>query len=197
MHRMDASHTHIDKTISILQANLYGMILVLPLLLMFVLPYALLWGTMSMLSGLLDFIGNLPILILILVTGTLAHELLHGITWKIAGRLPKGTVEYNIKWALLTPYAHLKVPVPLNTYRIGGIMPGLVLGILPGIIALTTGTAWLLWFGIIFSWAAVGDYIILWLLRDLPPASLILDHPEKVGCTILVPENSNERTETL
>ena len=47
-------------------------------------------------------------------------------------------------------------------------MPALLLGLLPAIVALFTGSGWLLVFGLIFTIAAGGDMVILWTLRRVP-----------------------------
>ncbi|MCB2179920.1 DUF3267 domain-containing protein [bacterium] len=189
----NTSYTKLDRTISILQANLYGTFLMLPILVILGLPYILIWGLAPLWWELLSFLTHVGVLVLGFVIGILLHEWLHGITWKVIGKLPPGAIKYGVMWKFLTPYAHLTMPVPIKIYRLGGGMPGLALGILPGILGIILGSGWLLWVGVLFSWAAVGDFIMLWLLRDVPADCWVEDHPEQVGCTILVPDPTPNR----
>ena len=68
---------------------------------------------------------------------------------------------------------------------IGGAMPGIVLGIVPSIVGLATGRGAWTGFGAILLAAAAGDALVLWSLRDVPPATLVRDHPSRVGCEIV------------
>ena len=67
-----------------------------------------------------------------------------------------------------------------------------VLGLCPGIAGLISGNWLLTLWGIVFTGTAAGDVLVLWLLRRAPSGSLIQDHPEKVGCEILVPKTDAE-----
>ncbi|HET6528317.1 MAG TPA: hypothetical protein VFG39_06165, partial [Balneolaceae bacterium] len=44
---------------------------------------------------------------------------------------------------------------------------------------------WLLGFGLLFTLAAGGDILILWLLRKVDDGLLVQDHPDLVGCVVL------------
>jgi len=68
----------------------------------------------------------------------------------------------------------------------GGAAPGILVGILPYLIGLLTGDLlWALW-GYLFTLAASGDWIVLWLLRKIPRQSLVEDHPTRAGCTVII-----------
>jgi hypothetical protein len=64
-------------------------------------------------------------------------------------------------------------------------MPGLVLGIIPFIIAMVTGSGDLLWFSLLHTTAASGDWLVLWLIRAVQSGSLVEDHPTDAGCYVL------------
>jgi hypothetical protein len=72
-----------------------------------------------------------------------------------------------------------------RTYKIGAAMPGLLLGLLPASLALLSRNGWLLIYGVLFTWTAGGDALILWLLRNVEPGARVEDHPTKVGCYVL------------
>ena len=87
-------------------------------------------------------------------------------------------------WSFLTPYCHCSEPLLMKPYRIGSILPALVLGIIPSFIAMVTGNLALMIFGFFFTFSAGGDFLILWLIRKEPSNALVLDHPDKIGCVI-------------
>ncbi len=124
------------------------------------------------------------------VAGILLHELLHGIGWVIFGGKSFRSLQFGVLWKYLSPYAHCKEPVKVRGYRAGIILPGVIVGILPGIYGIVAGQfGWVL-FGIIFTWGAIADFVMWWILRKLPPDSQVIDHPEKVGCYVLKKDQS-------
>lgn len=172
-----------DRSISMMQANVYGLVLLPPLLLL-ALPFWLRWGGASLLEGLRTF-TELPSFLPALVGGIVVHEALHGLAWMLWGRKPFSAMRFGFQLKTFTPYAHCTEPLEVGAYRAGAAAPGIVLGLIPAIIATLNGNSWLLWFGVFFAFAAVGDLLILWLLRDVPRGRLVEDHPTRAGCYIL------------
>lgn len=174
----------IDLTISLLAANLYGGAAgAVPALLALIL-FLFIWsgeGVAAVLTG-FAFLH----LIAALVTGIVVHEGLHAIGWMVFGRMPRSAIKIGVKWELLTPYAHSREPMPVNGYRWGTALPGLLMGVLPSILAVILGNGFLLLFGAFFTAAAGGDFLVLWLLRDVPKGALVEDHPSRVGCIVHV-----------
>jgi uncharacterized protein (TIGR04206 family) len=72
----------------------------------------------------------------------------------------------------------------IRPYRIGSYMPGLLLGILPWLVSLFTGDVLLFLFGFLYTSAAGGDLLILWIIRNVKPNTLVEDHPTNAGCYI-------------
>jgi hypothetical protein len=79
----------------------------------------------------------------------------------------------------------LKEPVEVSAYRIGGFMPGFILGIVPYLLSLLLGNGTLFWFSIVHTAAAGGDWLILWLLRNVRKGTLVEDHPTNAGCYVV------------
>ena len=103
----------------------------------------------------------------------------------LAGRKPLSSIKFGFQWKTLTPYAHIKEPVEVNVYRIGAFMPGFILGILIYFISLIFGDGNLFWFSVIHTTAAGGDWLILWLIRNVKACALVEDHPTNAGCYVL------------
>lgn len=120
----------------------------------------------------------------LLLFGILIHELIHMFAWAFFAKKSLKAFKLGFQWKSLTPYAHCKEPMDILPYRIGSFAPGLLLGILPWIISLFTGDILLFFFGFLYTTAAGGDFLILWVIRNVKPNTLVEDHPSNAGCTI-------------
>jgi len=167
-----------EYTMGLGKANLIALLLMVPILVILLAPYILIWSYESFEVSRKAFIIYLLPLILV---GIFVHELLHGISWAFYSSKGMKSIKFGFKWKFLTPYCHCKEPLKLQHYRIGVAMPLLILGILPSIIAIIIGSGALLTFGIIFSWAAGGDIIALFMLRKLDNNLYVSDHPTEMG----------------
>ena len=167
-----------EYTMEMGRAHFYIFLMIIPVLLISLLPFILIWGNQAAKSGWEPFYNHF---IPVILTGIFFHELLHGIGWSFF--VPKGmkSIKFGINWKFLAPYCHCKVPLKVRHYKIGGAMPLLILGIFPVIFALLFGNAAVLFFGILFIWGAGGDIIVLFMLQKLDNDSYIYDHPDKMG----------------
>ena len=174
-----------DLSISMARANIVVMFVSIPVAILQFAIFVMVHGLRKMETtlGIGLFLG-------VLFLGVLAHELIHGLAWVIFGRKPFSTIKFGFQWKTLTPYAHLKEPVEINAYRIGGFMPGFFLGILPYIMSIVLGDGNLFWFGLIHTAAAGGDWLILWLIRNVKAGSQVEDHPTNAGCYVIEPESA-------
>ena len=174
-----------DLSISMARANIVVMFVSIPVAILQFAIFVMVHGLRKMETtlGIGLFLG-------VLFLGVLAHELIHGLAWVIFGRKPFSTIKFGFQWKTLTPYAHLKEPAEINAYRIGGFMPGFFLGILPYIMSIVLGDGNLFWFGLIHTAAAGGDWLILWLIRDVKAGSQVEDHPTNAGCYVIEPESA-------
>jgi hypothetical protein len=188
------------------------MALIVPVGIVGAAPFYLLWGEAAMNAGSDALFGNLWVFVGAMAGGIVVHEAIHGLTWQAAaergspveaGSTAEGSstaesgspVEYGIKWKTLTPYAHLKRPVTARAYRWGTAMPGLALGAVPLMASYVTGSGALFWFGLVFTWVASGDAMILWMIRDVSGDTAVEDHPERAGCWVVQEEPGAARSE--
>lgn len=176
-----------DLSISFLHANLLGFIFPLAFILPLLGAYVLLWGQDELFHILLRLVqprfALLALLWIILLT--IIHEFLHGIGWSGFGRLPWNTIRFGISWSTLSPYCHCKTPISVQAYRLGGVLPGIITGLLPALVALIFNLPGPFWLGLSMILGAGGDLLSLWLIRHLPPTTRIQDHPSRVGCYVI------------
>lgn len=174
-----------DRSTSLVAANAWALGLAVPVLAALVVPFGLVWGWGALGAGAAWWGAHLGAALAALVVGVLAHEALHALAWRLAARLPRGAVRLGFNWTALTPYAHCSAPMPARAYRLGAATPGIVLGLVPAVVAWATGSGALLAFALLFALAAGGDALVLWLVRDVPAGALVVDHPTRAGCLVL------------
>ena len=154
-------------------------------------PYFLLWANNK--TNLKNLIQNAKFdnytlgvlsVFFTIIMGVIIHELIHGFVWSIYAKNGFKSIKFGILWKMLTPYCHCKEPLKVRHYILGAIAPGLILGIIPAFLAIFTGNLYLLLFGIFFTMAAAGDFLIVNLIRKENMDDYVQDHPSEVGCYI-------------
>lgn len=165
-------------TISIARANTVALLIMIPIILILGVPYYLIWGV-----NVLDQLSfrSIGFYIVFIISGIVIHELLHGITWALFTKKGIRSIHFGIKWEYLTPYCHCTETLKVWQYIVGGMMPLLIMGLIPSAWAMIKGNALLMFYGIFFSIAAGGDIQSMWLLRKFKSNQLIYDHPEELG----------------
>ena len=180
-------------TIDLVWANVFGLLILIPILLIFALPYYFMWMDKLTLSNIKTFITNFTFqsyaLLLFkatiaFISGIVLHELIHGIAWAICAKNGIKSIKFGVMWKMLTPYCHCKEPLRVKHYILGALMPGIVLGIIPAIISIIIGNIYLLFFGVFFTMAACGDFLVIHLLRKEKRNDWVQDHPSEAGCFI-------------
>ena len=115
------------------------------------------------------------------------HELIHGITWS---RFVEGgwkSISFGFIAEYLTPYCSCNQPMKKHQIIIGALMPTLLLGIIPGIIALFTGSSLLMALALVMIVGGGADMMIackLLLYRSKCKEVLFIDHPYELGTAV-------------
>ena len=171
-------------TVSIVKANLFAIALAVPVFIGGIILFFLLHK-----DGDIDFgIFSNPILftaaVLLL---TLVHELIHGSTWACFTKNHFRDIAFGFMKQYLTPYCSCKVPLHKSAYITGSLMPLILLGIVPAVIAEIIGSFPLLIISLVMITEAAGDILIV--INTLKYRSdaediLYLDHPTQAGGVI-------------
>jgi hypothetical protein len=166
----------IDRTFNPTLVNLLGIVLMPILGSLIVIPYVLVWHE-------IPFQGFDPVFILVsLIPSTLVHELLHAVGYRLCGARWQD-IKFGFLWKALQPYAHCKIPLGVWAYRFGGALPGIVLGVIPGIFGVALHNPTLTIYATAMFIAAAGDVLVLVAL--IPVRGRVQDHPSKPGFMIL------------
>ncbi|MBE0690578.1 MAG: DUF3267 domain-containing protein [Anaerolineae bacterium] len=120
-----------------------------------------------------------------MLVGIVLHEGIHALGWKFFGNLRWRDLRFGVDRKTLSPYCHARVPMSARAYRIGALLPGILTGLLPTVAGIVLEHAFLTAIGAVLLSAAIGDLIVLWVLRTIPPDAHVLDHPSNAGCYVL------------
>lgn len=169
-------------TISMLGANVFGLIMFVLLVPLLGIPFSRLYEV-----GHSD-LKDMGWLMLALVVGIVVHELVHGLSWVLAGRLSWRDISFGVMWRYLAPYCHCSRPMRKFPYIVGALAPLVVLGVIPCVVAFLNGSlAWLA-FGIFLTVGGCGDILVVWQLRKEKGNVLIYDHPSEAGGYVYRPQ---------
>lgn len=186
------TETRTDRSVGLVGANAAALALAVPLLALLVVPFGLVWGWSEIADGASWWFDRALVALAAVSAGVLAHEALHALAWRASAELPAGSVRLGFNWKALTPYAHCSASMSARAYRIGASVPGIALGLIPAAIAWGIGSGALLVFALLFTLAAGGDALILWLIRGVPAEARVIDHPSRAGCLVLENDEAGE-----
>ncbi len=177
------------KTISIEKANKLGLLLLIPVFVVFTALHILLWKNELASYFQTDFtpftlMKDFGLFFAAMLIGIVLHELIHGISFAMFADKRFRSIRFGVIWKYLTPYCHCTEPLQIKHYKFGAIAPAIVLGLIPAIIGLIIGKYAVTFFGIFFIVAAIGDFMIIHLLRDEKPTDYAQDHPSEAGCYV-------------
>ena len=172
-----------DLTVSIMEANKFGLLLLIPLFLigggLFYLRHG--WGMWGgIFTPFLRFMAYM-------VAFVVLHEAIHGLSWSLF--CPNGfkDVQFGIMKQYLTPYCTCLVPLSKGAYIFGALMPLVILGIVPMIAGIVTGDWSVELMGIIMADSAAGDIMIvrdILRYRSTREEVVYIDHPTQAGGVI-------------
>ena len=172
-------------SIDIVKANIFACVILVVSAIVFLAPFFWIWKDRKTISELLGGFGDWSITFLLVLVGIVVHELIHGLTWAFFAKSGWKSISFGVIWKMLTPYCHCDEPMRISGYMTGAMMPCLILGVIPAVVALFVGSLPLLAWGVFFIAAAAGDIWMTWLLTKENPKSLVLDYPSEAGFYII------------
>lgn len=173
----------LDLSVPVHELPRWVWMLSLTLMIAPLIPYAIHYGLLTLLYNMNPLSILLGFAVLIVL-----HEGTHAIGWKVASGLPWSAFTFGFAWRALAPYCHAKEPMGVTAYRIGGILPLLITGLIPWLIGLALGDAVITTLGTLLIAGAVGDIYVLWSLRNVPSSARVIDHESNAGCVVLLDE---------
>jgi len=186
------NYTKEKLTINLVWANVFGFIILIPIIAIYATPFFLIWGEQYQDINIHDLLQNIKeqffshslILFLYIFGGIILHELIHGFFWSLYTSNGFKSIRFGIMWKMLTPYCHCKEPLKIKHYIIGAVMPAIILGVLPALIGIIIGALGWVIFGVFFTMAASSDFLIINLLKKERMNDFVQDHPTEAGCFV-------------
>lgn len=179
----DQGYSRHNLTIGITAANTIGILLTVP----FVAVLAWLYLTENPFN-ILSFSAAGPALFLLVFFALIVlHELIHGITWSFFTTNHMKDIEFGVMWKYLTPYCTCKKPLKKGQYITGALMPAIVLGFLPAIASIITGSLFVFAVAELMIMSGGGDFLIVVKIlryRAQGRNTLFCDHPYEAGLVV-------------
>ena len=177
-----------DIVISVLTANVVGILLTIPFAGAIVAGYILRIGK-PFKPEILDtqpalYFGALAGIIVVSLVLTFLHEKIHGWFWSIGAENGAKDIEFGFQKETLTPYCTCTSPLSKSIYILGSMMPMTILGVILGIVSIFVGFFPLLIVAVIQIVGGAGDILIsaMLLMRKTKGKDIVLlDHPTKIG----------------
>ena len=175
--------SRIELTVSIVKANAFAVILLIPLLVAGIALFLLRNRQLSGSIGLMSLVLYLAVLAALIIL----HELIHGVSWAVFAEHHWKDIEFGFMKQYLTPYCTCGVPLSKGQYVFGALMPLILLGIVPMIAGILIGSMPMLFIGIIMADSVAGDILIVRkILNYRSEADIVtyIDHPTQAGGVI-------------
>ena len=167
-----------DLTINIKKANIFAILLLIPL---FIIGY----GAYYLVNRTIGFGGfNMWFFFVGYLVLGVVHELIHGLFWSLFTPHRFKDIEFGIMRPSYNPYCTCLVPLKKTQYLIGTAMPLVLLGILPMLIGIAVQNTNVLFLGIVMTDGAAGDILIIHRLLSYKSSAgeiTYMDHPTEAG----------------
>ena len=183
-----------DLTLGIVYANIMALLVCLPLIIPIYLAFFLknpnaplgfsIALTMNSMGGNMLRLG---LYLLVFIALIFLHELIHGVFGALFAKDGWKSVSFGFIAKYLTPYCHCKAPLKKAEYLAVVLMPTILLGVLPSLVAIFLGSRALLSMATLMILAGGGDILIalrLLFFKSSAQEQLILDHPYQLGLAI-------------
>lgn len=183
---LDNKYVKEEKIISVGKINALALLYTVPFIVLFSFLYFREYSIRELLLQIGSGKGIVYslMLVVILVVLTVFHELVHGVTWQMFCENKWKSIKFGIMKEFLTPYCHCKEILYVGQYSIGALMPLIITGIIPMIVAIIIRNNYIFLISQIMIMAAGGDIAITILLIGEDKESLAMDHPDQCGCIV-------------
>ncbi len=163
------------------------------------LPYLLIHGSdlreeITILSQLLDasffsFLFRMVLVgtafVAVSILGILIHEAIHAVFFSLYLPSKFHGVKFGFNNEHGIPYVHILEPISVLGFRIGAVMPLIILGITPVTLGLYMGSLSLTAFGALFTISASGDLLLIARTKGLPSDQKLKDLSDRIGFEVL------------
>ena len=179
---LEAEGYHAENaTVSIVKANVMAFVIAVPFFAVFLILFSVLHSVNAIFEGVNGLLRSFLLLGAIGLSIPI-HEGFHGLGWVMFCKDKRQSIQFGMMWESLTPYCHCREPLSVGQYYIGLLLPCTILGWIPCIAAVISGSGFWLAFGLFSILLAGGDLTIACIIaKYLGKDVKILDHPNECG----------------
>ncbi|MBQ9141125.1 MAG: DUF3267 domain-containing protein [Lachnospiraceae bacterium] len=115
------------------------------------------------------------------------HELIHGLTWGLCAESGFKAIAFGFIVQYITPYCTCSEPLKKRQMILGALMPTIVLGLIPGIVAMVIGAVPMFYMACFLILGGGGDLMVvakILMYKSHAVEKLYYDHPYKVGLVV-------------
>lgn len=170
-----------DLTFGVVAANIWAIVLVLPMAIVFWLLYRMSWEAGDL--SLTEQVAALLSAFLLIVV----HELIHGVGFACFVESHWKAVSFGIIWKMLTPYCTCREPLKRKHYLVAILAPTVILGIIPTIIAVVYGFWGMFLVSLLMIFGGGADILIaikLCVYKTKGKDCVFFDHPYECGLVV-------------
>lgn len=125
------------------------------------------------------------VFIVITIVGIIIHEIIHAVFFSFFLRSKFQGVKFGFNKEHGIPYVHILEPISVLGFRVGAVMPLILLGIVPAILGLYSGSFAFTAFGALFIISASGDILLISKTWGLSKDTKIKDLSDRIGFEVL------------
>ena len=166
-----------EKVISFKKINILSVLFILIVFILNIIAYSYLYAIDYCIFTSMHFIT----LFISIFIGILMHEVIHAIMFLIFIKSGINSIKMGVIWKYCAAYCHCSEFLSVSQYRLVLIMPTLILGFIPIVLAYMFNNFLLLLFGCMLTSSGIGDFLCIWMLRSFGRKTMVKDHPDKVG----------------
>lgn len=181
-------YAEIKITFSDTKANKLAAVILLPICFFWIALVLLFWGHQATFDFIYNHIYSHTWHILgLMLIGVLFHELLHAAGWLPFCKSGIKSISFGFDKKGFSPYCHCSDILKINHFRIGVLLPALVLGLIIPIVGLALVNPAMILLGVYFIVTSSGDILTLWYTRKEKSNCLVGDSADFNGCLVYRP----------
>ena len=132
---------------------------------------------------------SLILLFFLFLVAIILHELIHGVCFACSNFHGWKAIHFGFNMNVFAPYCNCRELLSKKAYIISLVMPTVLLGFIPCVVASILGCSFLFLLGLFMIMAGGGDFLFFYSLLGIDSKNQkisILDHPYKAGYVLFV-----------
>ncbi len=181
---MNQGYKRTELTFDLLKLSILVLLVGLPCTIVALFAFVFIHPDKLVLLSNIELLGCALLLLLLFI---FLHEFMQVLLFSIFCQNGIKDIVFGFRWRSLTLYSGCKVPLKKEQLIIVNIIPFIVLGLVPTIIALRVGSIMLFILGLGMIFSGIGDIIYVYMLLKYKAKGndvIFFDAPSQLGCIV-------------